>query len=229
MRIKELHLLTDNITETESFYNTVLEVKTEQKTSTSVSFNVGNTRIIFVQTKADTNPVYHFALDIPNNKFEEAFEWIKKRTQLIPVLEENNFVSNFDLWNAKSLYFYDNNKNLLELICRFDVDNATNDSFDSSSILYASEIGIVSESASKTAKKLTDKYGITEYTKQTGTDSFTALGDDYGLLVLVNNQRNWFPTTDLAKAFPSKIVFDYRGKENYILETESLGENILEY
>ena len=64
MRIKELHLLTDNITETESFYNTVLEVKTEQKTSTSVSFNVGNTRIIFVQTKADTNPVYHFALDI---------------------------------------------------------------------------------------------------------------------------------------------------------------------
>lgn len=220
MKIKELHLLSDNIIETELFYNNVLNVKTEDKSPNTVSFNVGSTKIIFIQTKTNIKPVYHFAFDIPNNKFEEAFEWMKARTQLIPVIDENNFVSKFDLWNAKSFYFYDNNLNLLELICRFDVNNETEKPFDSSSILYASEIGIVSESASQTADFLTNKYGIKEFPKQAGTDSFTALGDDYGLLVLVNNQRNWFPTNDLAKSFPSKIVFDNEANDNYILEIE---------
>lgn len=220
MKIKELHLLSDNIIETELFYNNVLNVKTEDKNLNTVSFNVGSTKIIFIQTKTNIKPVYHFAFDIPNNKFEEAFEWMKARTQLIPVIDENNFVSKFDLWNAKSFYFYDNNLNLLELICRFDVNNETKKPFDSSSILYASEIGIVSESASQTADFLTNKHGIKEFTKQAGTDSFTALGDDYGLLVLVNNQRNWFPTNDLAKSFPTKIVFDNETNENYILEIE---------
>lgn len=220
MKIKELHLLSDNIIETELFYNNVLNVKTEDKNLNTVSFNVGSTKIIFIQTKTNIKPVYHFAFDIPNNKFEEAFEWMKARTQLIPVIDENNFVSKFDLWNAKSFYFYDNNLNLLELICRFDVNNETKKPFDSSSILYASEIGIVSESASQTADFLTNKYGIKKFTKQAGTDSFTALGDDYGLLVLVNNQRNWFPTNDLAKSFPTKIVFDNEANENYILEIE---------
>ena len=220
MKIKELHLLSDNIIETELFYNNVLNVKTEDKNLNTVSFNVGSTKIIFIQTKTNIKPVYHFAFDIPNNKFEEAFEWMKARTQLIPVIDENNFVSKFDLWNAKSFYFYDNNLNLLELICRFDVNNETKKPFDSSSILYASEIGIVSESASQTADFLINKYGIKEFTKQAGTDSFTALGDDYGLLVLVNNQRNWFPTNDLAKSFPTKIVFDNETNENYILEIE---------
>lgn len=220
MKIKELHLLSDNIIETELFYNNVLNVKTEDKSPNTVSFNVGSTKIIFIQTKTNIKPVYHFAFDIPNNKFEEAFEWMKARTQLIPVIDENNFVSKFDLWNAKSFYFYDNNLNLLELICRFDMNNETKKPFDSCSILYASEIGIVSESASQTADFLTNKYGIKEFTKQAGTDSFTALGDDYGLLVLVNNQRNWFPTNDLAKSFPTKIVFDNEANENYILEIE---------
>lgn len=220
MKIKELHLLSDNIIETELFYNNVLNVKTEDKSPNTVSFNVGSTKIIFIQTKTNIKPVYHFAFDIPNNKFEEAFEWMKAQTQLIPVIDENNFVSKFDLWNAKSFYFYDNNLNLLELICRFDVNNETKKPFDSSSILYASEIGIVSESASQTADFLINKYSIKEFTKQAGTDSFTALGDDYGLLVLVNNQRNWFPTNDLAKSFPSKIVFDNEANENYILEIE---------
>lgn len=51
MKIKELHLLSDNIIETELFYNNVLNVKTEDKSPNTVSFNVGSTKIIFIQTK----------------------------------------------------------------------------------------------------------------------------------------------------------------------------------
>lgn len=208
MKIKELHLLSDDIKETEQFYNSVLDIPTELRNANYVSFVFGSTRLIFTQTEKVNNPVYHYAFDIPYNKLEEAMEWVKARTTLIPVIEDDNFISTFDLWNAKSFYFYDNNKNLLEFICRFDVEDQTNKVFDSSSILYVSEIGIVSKSASKTAQHLTTEYNVAEYTKQAGTDSFTALGDDYGLLVLVNDQRNWFPTNDLAKSFATKITFD---------------------
>lgn len=208
MKIKELHLLSDDIKETEVFYNSILDIQTESKNGNSISFVLGSTRLVFTQTEKVINPVYHYAFDIPNNKFEKAMEWVKARTTLIPVIEQDNFISIFDLWNAKSFYFYDNNKNLLEFICRFDVENQTNKAFDSSSILYVSEIGIVSESASKTAQHITKEYDVAEYAKQAGTDSFTALGDDYGLLVLVNNKRNWFPTSDLAKSFATTIIFD---------------------
>lgn len=220
MKIKELHLLSDNIFQTEVFYNTILDIKTEVKRLNEISFLLGETLIVFSQTKTNIHPVYHFAFDIPHNKLDEAFEWTSKRTQIIPVLDENNYISTFHLWNAKSFYFYDNNQNLLEFICRFDVDNKTSKSFNSSSILYASEIGIVSESAFKMAGFITAKYGIEEFSKQSGTDDFTALGDDYGLFVLVNNKRNWFPTNDLAKSFQTKIIFDKTKNENYELLIE---------
>lgn len=206
MRIKELHLLTNNLNNTAQFYTQVLGATVKMENEQELSLLLGETLISF-QNSPEENPVYHLAFDIPGNKLEEAYHWLKQRTTILPVTAETEF-SDFQLWNAKSFYFYDNNGNLLELICRYDLDNDSDLIFDGSSILYVSEIGLVSDDVPFLAETLINKYGLEVYSKQPAQDNFTALGDEEGLLIIVNADRNWFPTEKKAKSFRTKIVFN---------------------
>lgn len=206
MRIKELHLLTNNLKDTAQFYTQVLGATVKGQNELELSLLLGETLISF-QNSPEENPVYHLAFDIPGNKLEEAYNWLKQRTTILPVTAETEF-SDFQLWNAKSFYFYDNNGNLLELICRYDLDNDSDRIFDGSSILYVSEIGLVSDDVPFLAETLMNKYGLEVYSKQPAQDNFTALGDEEGLLIIVNVDRNWFPTDKKAKSFRTKIVFN---------------------
>ena len=215
MRIKELHLLTNNLKDTVRFYTQVLGATVKEEKEEELSLLLGETLISF-QNSPEENPVYHVAFDIPGNKLEEAYQWLKQRTTILPVTAETEF-SDFQLWNAKSFYFYDNNGNLLELICRYDLDNNSDLIFDGSSILYVSEIGLVSDDVPFLAETLMNKYGLEVYSKQPAQDNFTALGDDEGLLIIVNADRNWFPTDKKAKSFRTKIIFDTGTNEDHEL------------
>lgn len=206
MKIKELHLLTNSLTETAQFYTEVLGATITEEKEEELSLLIGETLISF-HTSSEENPVYHLAFDIPKNKLEEAWHWLKQRTTILPVSAETEF-SDFQLWNAKSFYFYDNNENLLELICRHDLDNSVDQPFDGSSVLYVSEIGLVSEDVPFLAETLMNNYGLEVYAKQPAQDNFTALGDENGLLIIVNADRNWFPTEKKAKSFRTRIIFN---------------------
>lgn len=206
MEIKELQIITTQLEETERFYNQILNLATLDKTEHEVSFQIGRSKLSFVAATAD-QPVYHIAFDIPKNKLVEAYEWLKLRTAILPVTPESNF-SNFELWNAKSFYFHDNNKNLLELICRSDLDNESEQKFDGSSILAISEIGLVADDVPFLAETLMSKYGLEVYEKQPAQDNFTVLGDENGLFILVNQDRDWYPTAQKAKLFPVKLIFN---------------------
>ena len=137
MNILELELLTDSITETELFYNNIVGLKTVSKNNSSVSFAAGATQLTF-RSSENINPVYHFAFDMPNNKLLEAFAWIEKKTEILEIVPPEK-IADFYNWNAKSFYFYDNNGNILEIIARFSLDNASEKPFDGSSILSVSE------------------------------------------------------------------------------------------
>ncbi|WP_316751201.1 hypothetical protein [Pedobacter gandavensis] len=206
MEIKELQVITSQLAETETFYNQILNISTLEKTENKVSFMLGSSKLSFEVTTA-VQPVYHIAFDIPKNQLMEAYKWLKQRTPVIPLSPESDF-SNFELWNAKSFYFHDNNKNLLEFICRYDLDNESDLPFDGSSILAITEIGLVSEDVAFLAETLMGKYDLEVYEKQPAQDNFTVLGDDHGLLILVNQDRDWYPTTQKAKSFPIKMVFN---------------------
>jgi catechol-2,3-dioxygenase len=205
MKIKAIELLTNNITETAHFYNNILNIKTSNQTETEISFLIGTTQLTFQKSEVK-NPNYHLAFDIPNNKLEEAFNWLNQKTTILPVTQDSNF-SSFEAWNAKSFYFYDNNGNLLELICRFDTDNQSAVPFDSHALLFVSEIGIVTTDVSAMGEKLINQYGLEYYAKQPKTENFAVIGDETGLFILVNPDRDWFPTKNKAQSFPAKIQF----------------------
>ena len=77
MLLKKIILQTKNIDELHAFYKNVLQFKVVRSDPESIIINAGITTLVFEKTKGLEKPFYHFAFNIPSNKFEEAFEWLK--------------------------------------------------------------------------------------------------------------------------------------------------------
>jgi hypothetical protein len=214
MNILELELLTDVIDETEQFYTDVVGLKMLSKNNSSISFEAGATKITF-RASNNIKPVYHFAFDIPNNRLPEAFACIEKKTKILEVVPPEK-IADFYNWNAKSFYFYDNNGNVVEFIARFSLQNASDKPFDGSSIVSVSEIGFVSKNVSHLSDAICKKYDLSIFQKQPKLNKFIVLGTDTGLFILVEENRNWYPTDRKAKSFWTKVVFDNNGEKREI-------------
>jgi len=192
MRLNKIILNSQNIEAQKSFYNSVLGLSvTSNKQDFTVYLN--NSQITFV---LDNNAKpYHFAIDIPANMIEEALVWLKERTK---VLKNDSFeIIDFPAWNAQSIYFYDADKNIVEFIARKNLKNSTTISFSSESLLNVSEIGLATTNFEANRTILTSELGLTNF--GTKTESFNALGNEEGLIILIDNQKKrWFPTNEMA-------------------------------
>ncbi|QGY47386.1 glyoxalase [Maribellus comscasis] len=211
MRITELTLLTNNISETTHFYHKLLNFEIADKNTNEVSFKAGSTKLIFKKTDYD-NPVYHFTFNIPNNKYEEAFKIIDNSIGVISSVEDGTRIFEFANWNAKSFYFYDNNNNILECIARFDLDNQINHPFKNTDIQSVSEIGINVDDVHTEGQKIINEYNLDYFQKQKPREDFAVIGDDNGLLILGLNNRIWFPTNQRGEKHYTKIKFEVNGK-----------------
>lgn len=203
MDILEITLQTDNLTETEHFYSDILGLETIRKERYFVSYAAGQSTLTFIQSDK-LNPNYHFAFNIPKNKLEESISWITEKVDLIKN-PENGIVSNFEGWNAKAIYFYDNNGNILEFIARFDLDNNSEEPFSSSSILSISEIGMVTDSPMKLSDYIMEEYKLGIYEKGFRTEKFVTLGNSDGLFIIAATNRIWYPTAQPARKSFSKV------------------------
>ncbi|MFA9193103.1 VOC family protein [Flavobacterium sp. FBOR7N2.3] len=192
MKLEHLQLQTNNLKNTARFYQEILGLSIVENNSESISIQVGNSILKFIENN-NFNSIYHFAFNIPNNKLEEAITWLKNKIDLL-VIEDKNVIARFENWNANAVYFYDNNGNLLEFIARHDLDNNQLAPFDSKSILNISEIGIVNETPLELANQLIEKHGLDFFAKNPNSELFSAVGNDEGLLIIVKPNRNWYPT-----------------------------------
>lgn len=215
MKILEIELLSNNLFSTEQFYTEILGLEIKEKGSNKISFHAGKSILTFIQSEAQ-KAFYHFAFNIPHNQLEEALEWISSKTALIPV-NEHSVIADFDTWYAKSIYFYDNNGNILEFIARYQLDNFSEKVFGPTSILSISEIGIVTDNPLKTAEDFVLNEGLSYFPKGIKNEKFATLGTDEGLFIIVSTNRNWYPTSTPAKKFLSKIKICVENEIKFIV------------
>jgi len=214
MKINHIKIETPNLEDTIVFYKEKLDLVITEVTNETATIQVGESLLTFIQNK-NNQPVYHLAFNIPANQLKEAINWSKNRLDLIH--KDNDLVvSNFETWKANSVYFFDNNGNLLEFITRKDLKNETEVSFNSQQILNISEIGIVTEKPDELGKTLIEKYQLELFDKNDNSEVFTAIGDDEGLLIIVKENRNWFPTEIPAQAFTTEIKVTDKNNTNTI-------------
>jgi catechol 2,3-dioxygenase-like lactoylglutathione lyase family enzyme len=208
MKIKEIILLSDDLNETSRFYSELMGFTISESTSSKITFKAGSSQLTFLRSNLQ-NCIYHFAFDIPHNKLNEAIQWLSSKVDLMEFQGSN--VIDFPNWNAKSLYFYDNNGNILEFIARFENKNESHHSFDSSSIVSISEIAFVTDNVEKLAKDLIQTHGLKYYFRQIQREDFSVIGDDNGLIIIVKSTRNWFPTPIKVEKFPVKVTIEKNG------------------
>jgi catechol-2,3-dioxygenase len=188
MHITELRLKTADLSGQRAFYADTLHLPLVAETADLLTIGAGHTRLIF--ERSDTAPRYHFAFNVPENQLEAARQWLKERVSLISLNGKDVF--DFASWKAHSVYFYDAAGNVLECIARHRLPNASDRPFDAANLLNISEIGIAAADVRATVGKLMDDLGLPVF-DGAGSDSFTALGDDSGLFIVVKQGRVWYP------------------------------------
>ncbi len=207
MRILEIALGAVDIAELRRFYCGILGLREYGPSrSDRLVVEAGSSRLTFVapQTLDPTAPPnwhgrYHLAFDVPNGRFDAAYDWLRERRSPLANSEGETRFHSQD-WDSDSVYFLDPQGNILELIARYEVgdpvelDECDGQPFDANEVLSISEIGLaVQDMADATAQLMNEMPGLRPY--KTVSEEFRPLGDGYGLLIVVHRGRVWFPNT----------------------------------
>ncbi|HLP96658.1 MAG TPA: VOC family protein [Saprospiraceae bacterium] len=217
MKINSLTLFTPFLQETLRFYHELLGFNLVEQTNHSFGLKVGQSLLRFEAIETG-RPHYHFAFSIPKNNVREAGLWLEQRTPLIPN-EAASTLIHFANWKAHAMYFYDPQGNIVEFIAREDLDATSDAPFSATSVLGLNEIGIVVDAPLEWARYFMTQAPVPFFSRGPVTDTFTALGDDEGLLIISHPGRNWFPTQIAAEKHPLRAEL-ITGNQHFSLNFE---------
>ncbi len=186
-RFSHIRLQTHRLEELREFYSKTIGLPIVADTARSMTIRAGATAIEFVQSDDGSKPFYHFAFNIPENKFALGKEWLKARCPLLRFPDGTDEIF-FENWNAHATYFHDPAHNIVEFIARHTLANAAPGPFGLDDILCDSEIGLVTRDQEATSKAITNAFGINKY-----RNSFFATGDEHGLFIIPTVGRLWIP------------------------------------
>lgn len=202
MQITTLHLQTPNLQAQHHFYTNTLNLSTTKIENNQFQATIGHTQLHF-HAQLQATP-YHFAINIPANKIQEAKTWLTQRVALQPYQDE--VIINFEAWNAEAVYFYDADQNIVELIARKNTQPTTTAPFGIAQCLGISEIGTPTDDVPALCNWLLAQGEIPRYSGD--LERFGAMGDEEGLFIVINKEtRKWIPNEDVAFASPFEINF----------------------
>lgn len=196
MRFREIQLTTADPTGLTAFYQDVIGLPP----AGTHAVQAGATRIGFVAGEPAT---YHFAFNIPENRITEAAAWLRERVPLVPYQGEE--IVDFRAWNAHSIYFFDPAGNIVELIARHRLPNATSAPFGPEHFLSVSEMGLPVPAVAPVVEALAEHPGVPLWSGN--RENFAAVGDEEGLFIVVPEGRVWLMTEDLhAGLYPLAVT-----------------------
>lgn len=197
MLIESLTLCTPALDAQRAFYAGILGFPVETDEDAPLTLRVGSTLLRFVSGEV-TGP-YHFALNVPEDRFAGARAWLEKRVELLAD-ETGTTIFHSESWNADIAYFRDADGNILEFIARHTLPAMPGSGFGVTDILGVSELGLPTADVPETVRALQHRFGLPTYGEASPT--FTPLGDEEGLLIVVPIGRGWFPTGEPARRLP---------------------------
>ena len=208
MKITHLQLYAHNLAAQQAFYGETLGLPAHRQAN-ELRITAGATALIFMPAPSNELGVYHFAFNIPENQFAQAKAWLSAR---VPLHCGASGQDEFDFrdWNAHAIYAIDPDGNIIELIARHGLPNASDTPFTATSLLNISEIGLATPNVRALVKQLHTQYGLPIY-DGAGSDTFTAVGDEHGLFIVVAENRLWYPDTGIP-AKPAHTVVTFEGE-----------------
>lgn len=202
MKIRRVTLKTKDLDKMKIFYTEILGMPLSKECQESFQVSIGSSQLKFTSRNVKGDPYYHFAFNIPSNKFKEAKAWLEGKVELNE--EEGKDEADFPNLPGHSLYFYDPSENVVEFISRHSITKASDEPFSQSSILNISEISLTVDDAIKTGRQLMD-IGINERDNlQIRHESLNFMGNRaIGIFILlVQPGRRWIFSDKVSAIYP---------------------------
>lgn len=198
MSFRALELGTADLKRARQFWTETMGLEVLSSGPDFITLAAGETRWTLTQTQAPP-AIAHFAFNVPENLFDEAVAWLQERVPLLTGTDGSETLFDFTNWNAHAVYFTDPDGNIAELIARHTLPTSRREHFE---ILGMSEIGLVTDDVPGTATSL----GLPPYRQ--GGPQFQPVGDEKGLLIIVERDRLWYPDNrHPAQPIPFSVTF----------------------
>lgn len=211
MIIQELKIFSQDLTKQISFYSETLGLNIVDRSDNHATFEIGRSILTLIQREQFTP--YHFAINIPNNQIIEGLDWLKNKVEILTY--KSNEIHDFESWNARSIYFYDMDKNIVEFIARSNLKNERDEHFGFHSLLEISEIGVPVNKIEDVFNSLDRVSHLKVYDGE--FERFCAIGDEEGLFICINKDvKTWFPTGDQAYSSEFEVKFIETGNPHHI-------------
>jgi catechol-2,3-dioxygenase len=203
---KKIRLDTHLLDKQREFYACCMGLPMVSEGSDGFSVQAGATELEFVRAEPGIEPLYHFALNIPENQIGEALAWTSARAT-VPARSNGEALYDFETWNSHAFYFLDAAGNLLEFIARHSLRNARTEPFTANSVECVSEMGLSTTDVRTTSRALMDNLGIACYPDSGAipADDFQAVGNEYGLFIVAKVGRIWLGSEKTARPYRSTI------------------------
>ncbi|KAA0965709.1 hypothetical protein FQ087_05335 [Sporosarcina sp. ANT_H38] len=204
MEIKLVVLRTNKLMEMKKFYVDTLGFSLIKEDMVSFRIAVGTSELEFTTNETEGNPFYHFAFNIPANKFTEAKSWTKERV-ILTVEDDKDEVQ---FLQSHALYFYDPAGNIVEFISRHLVSKDSLIPFSINSIANISEISLIVNDSIDASKQL-KRIGVTEHeNSEISKEQLNFMGEkEKGVFLLLTEPgRKWLFSDKLSTIHPLEII-----------------------
>jgi len=213
MKILSASITVQDVAAAAQFYRDVLLLPVEESPDAAV-VSVGSSRLV-LDAGGKFDGVHHLAFGIPPSDFELAHEWLGRR---VPLLRSggSEVIAGTEEWGSRSLYFQGPEGIILEFIARDADAAAASSTGPNPRMLSISEVGIGVADVLDTVATLSRELAIPLFFDLSGT--FASMGSHDGLLVIVHEDRIWFPT-DASRPARGPLAVDIESaKGNVQLE-----------
>lgn len=189
MKLQEVALTVSRLDEAARFYRDVLGLPVIGQPG-QVTVPVGSSRLLLTRG-APFIGAHHLAFGIAPADFEGARRWLGERVDPI-VVDGSEMVEGPPGWDSRSVYFLGPEDVVLELIARDADDGRPAAGGQLPGLLTLSEVGIGVPDVADAVRRLTDDLGLATFPPQ--GPRFAPVGGHDGLIILVEQDRVWFPT-----------------------------------
>jgi hypothetical protein len=198
-----------NLDELATFYLDVLGLQGPREPRL-LRLRIGSSELRFAATPSPAAPFYHYALLVPGNRFEPAYEWLGARATLLSRPEETETVFDFDFWDAHACYTHDPAGNIVELIAHHGLEeSAAQGPFDADELSGVSEVGLVTDDLVAALERLRGA-GLELWSGEVAgpREGFGFVGWKAHALILCPRGHPWLPT--LRPAEPHALTVAVR-------------------
>lgn len=187
MRILDLSLPVSDVARVGAYFHDVLQLP-----GAGEIVQIGWTCLRLRDAGPDPVGGVHLAFNVPANRFAAATEWLLARAPLLTNAKGEAHFTFGDAWASESIYFEGPDGLILELIGRRRLPASTRTGpFHGSELTCVSEVGL--PTADVPVLHARAEAALAVKPLSTPTPHFAALGDDEGLLIVVDATRAWFP------------------------------------